>query len=382
MGLLLLPLVAVAAVAALALGVPARKVAMGAGIATLGLLVLSVALGVAVVGSEDDGEGGDDDARPAGVVAPAEDGGDATAPADADIRVREVDGVLVLVDDDYDGFAVAEGRLDGVQVGDSVLLQVDLEGPATAHLCAARSPRPGRCGVGVPVDEPADGVSRFLLELVPPPEADCEAEPCTVEVFDDDGGVVASLPVVFGRSAPQPQVSVSGSAPFAEGETVRVRLEGFAPGAELVVTHCVPPGPADALACGGAAAEVPVTVGADGSARVQIPAHIGSVGGRGGECRRGHPCGIGVVGSDVVAPVAELSLAGTAGPVVPGGRFAAGLAIALAAAVAAVICLWGTDWRPVDGDPFAGIVLSVPPGWEHLRDIAEDDADDSEGEPW
>jgi hypothetical protein len=109
----------------------------------------------------------------------------------------------------------------------------------------------------------------------------------------------------------------------------------------------------------------------DGAATVRLPVHIGQVGT--GECRRGRPCAIGVLGGSQWAAVARLALAGTAGADPPRNRVVTGWVVAAAASVAGVVLVRRTDWAPAGGDPFAGISVGVPPGWEDLRHIDDDE---------
>jgi hypothetical protein len=78
--------------------------------------------------------------------------------------------------------------------------------------------------------------------------------------------------------------------------------------------------------------------------------------------------------------VSELSLAGSPASDVTSGRLAAGLLLAALLLLGCAVLVATGDWSPVDGDPFEGIVLRVPEGWEHLRpdDLEDDDgADDA-----
>lgn len=325
-----------------------RNAAVGAGVAVGAVVFLIVV--TSILGLVLGGESEDDPSR-----SPRSD--------------RLVDASFVDAGDDP--FPALARPLDGVRRGDAVYLEAELHSPVSARLCGDGARVVVGCGPALAVDEPADGTARFLFELIPASDVDCRESPCSIVLFEDGGDVVGSVPVVFGVAQPHPSIDLGVGAPFAAGEEVVVRLDGFRPGQEVVVTQCTPPGPIEARACGAPAPERSVEIGDDGTAMVEFPVHIGRVGS--GECRRGRPCGIGVVGGGQLAPVATLTLAGTAGADPPRGRVVGGLAVAVVAAAAGAVLLRRSDWSPIDGDPFAGIELVVPPGWEHLGNIADDD---------
>ena len=238
--------------------------------------------------------------------------------------------------------------------------------------------RPAACRTAVPVPAPREEVARFLVPVVDDlvtssGTIDCAAETCVLVLFTaDDEDVAATLPLVFGRRSTNPAIELLDDGPFADGDFVVVRLRDFPPGEQVVVTQCTPPGPTDRSRCGRPAPEVGAVVGPAGEIVVPFPVHLGSVGAAGRECRRAEPCAIGVVDATVSAAAVPISLAGSPGPDVPGNRVAWALAVAAVFSAVAVMLVVRADWRDPDGDPFAGMRLDVPEGWDDLRAGAGD----------
>jgi hypothetical protein len=274
--------------------------------------------------------------------------------------------------------------LDGLADGDALFVEAALERDGELRQCPADAATRTDCGAGLAVPAPARGVARFLavVEEILATAAgpiDCASQPCSLVLFAaGENRVLAELGLVFGAARPTPHVEVAGRGPFADGDETDVVLTGFAPGELVVVTQCTPPGPSDHTRCGAPAAEVAVRIGADGNAVARYPVHLGAVGADGHECRRGESCAIAVTGADVPTAPVEISLAGSPGPDVAGGRAAWALVVAVLLAVVASVLVVRTDWRPPDGDPFGDLVLSVPPGWERLHDV---DGDVARGSP-
>jgi hypothetical protein len=380
MALLLLPVIAVAALVALVMDVPGRQVARWSAIAVAAVVALGVLQVVATVGLR--GADGEDRSpteaaqaapRASAQATPTEIGSSTTtsAPPSPD-DVRGVDAVLVAPDADA-AFPAPVRPVDELADGDLLLLEVALDRDGELRQCPEGTVRPTTCGTALPVPAPREGVAQFLAPVVETlvtarGETDCRAQTCALVLFDvGDQGVVATLPLVFGRSASEPRIELSRDGPFEEGDALGVRLSEFPPGDEVVVTQCTPPGPSDRSRCGSPAPEVGAVVGPDGDVAVQYRVHLGPVGTVGNECRRAEPCAIAVVDASVSAPAAAISLAGSPGSDVPDGRVVVGLVAATALLAVAVALVVRSDWRDPDGDPFVGVELTVPEGWEDLR---------------
>jgi hypothetical protein len=385
MALLLLPLVVIAAIGAVALGVRGRDVLQWAG-AAVGALVVLIVLGLALVVGLRGGDGDDDGDSGRRTTTGASSSGEEDQPVEVQTApVRRVDGVLRRPDDS--AFPSTMAPLDGLADGDVVYLEAALESDAVVRQCPSDDLAQAQCGVGTAVPAPEDGTARFLFvveaELDTPDGAvDCSSEACAVTLLGD-GEVLGSLPLVFGAAGASPTISVTGPAPYSAGESAQVTLDGFAPGEEVVVTQCTPPGPADGGRCGAPAPEVRVQVDDEGGAVVAYRVHLGPVGSDGRECRRSQPCAIAVLGSSTPVDVSELSLAGSPASDVASARVATGLLLAALLLLGCAVLVATGDWSPVDGDPFEGIVLRVPEGWEHLRpdDLEDDDGADENRQP-
>ena len=197
---------------------------------------------------------------------------------------------MLLPPADEGPFPSPQQPIGGLRDGDVLLVEAALEHDGELR----QSARPNRsaCGEGVPVPEPFGGTARFLAPvlatlLTPAGEADCTEQTCVLVLFTaGEEAVVARLPLVFGDTVRTPEVVLADDGPFDDGDAVQVNLVGFAPGEELVVTLCTPPGPIDDSVCGAPAPEVPVRIGPDGQAELPFPIQLGPVGVAGHECRR------------------------------------------------------------------------------------------------
>jgi hypothetical protein len=383
MALLLLPLVVIAAIGAVALGVRVRDVLLWAGTAVVVLFVLSVvSVGLLAGTRSDDDDGGGGDSGRATPTIEAEP--DESQQVEVQFApVRPIDGELRQPDDSE--FPARVAPLAGLADGDAVYLEAALDGDAVVRQCPSDDMARAQCGVGTAVPAPEDGLAQFLFVVeadldTPDGTVDCSSQACAVTLLGSEGEVLGSLPLVFGAASASPTISVTGQAPYSAGESARVTLAGFAPGEEVVVTQCTPPGSADGGRCGAPAPEVRVQVDDEGGAVVAYGVHLGPVGADGRECRRSQPCAIAVLGSSTPVNVSELSLAGSTASDVTSGRVAAALLLAALLLLGCAVLVATGDWGPVDGDPFEGIVLRVPEGWEHLRpdDLEDDDGADDE----
>ena len=205
--------------------------------------------------------------------------------------VRPIDGELRRPDDSE--FPARVAPLAGLADGDVVYLEAALDGDAVVRQCPLRMWRGPQCGVGTAVPAPEDGIARFLFVVeadldTPDGTVDCSSETCAVMLLSGEGDVLGSLPLVFGAAAEaSPTISVTGPAPYSAGESARVTLAGFAPGEEVVLTQCTPPGPADGGRCGAPAPEVRVR----STTRVVRSSPTGSTSGRSG------PTGVSAAGA-------------------------------------------------------------------------------------
>lgn len=351
MFVVLLPLVAVAAVVAWALGVPGRRVALAAGGAAALLVVATVLVGAFALSeerAEDDGTG----ARFA-------------------VPTRRPDVVLVPPDERA-AFPGPPPAISGLARRDVVMVEahVGRQGELLAAQCEVGTLR---CGPAVPVQPDDEGVVRALVAVertlrFAGASIDCGERPCALVIGDDD--VIFSVPLVFGARAPTPTLEVSGGRALPPDDEVLVTLRDFPPG-PVTVTLCAPPGPVDPRACGAPAPEVVVDVPATGHASVRYPVRAGAVGSSGATCRAGEACAVASPG--VAAAPAEITFARLAEADPPARRVAIGIAAAIALLALAAWLVRRTDWTPVEGDPFAGVVLSDP-----FDDIHLDEPDATE----
>lgn len=349
---LLLPVVGIVALVAVALGVPARRVAVWSGATAAGLVVASAVSLVFIVGIErgEEADGGD--------VAARVDDGDDGAPA-----LRRVDAELAPAD--AGDFPDPPVPIDGLADGDTRLLRIVDHHDVTVHQCPADDVRPAACSPGIPARAWSDRDLVVLVQLEASfrggaGEVDCLRRACAVVAFGDDSEAVAARPLEFGRAVAEPTVRVADRA-LEPGDVITVRLGSFPPGARGAVTLCVPADDAGAPRCGRPAPVVPFRAGPDGDAEVDVPAYTGAVAGGAGTCARRNPCAVGVVGAPVAAPFAPLRFAPPGGPSVPVERAGAGLTVAALLALAAAVVVRRTDWTPAGGDPFAGVSLGGDP---------------------
>lgn len=342
---ILTPLLVIAAVLALALDVPARRVLTWTAAGIVGLVVLTVvsALGVFVI------EGGDGEVATPGRWAP--------------IPVRDVDADLIPAA--VEPFPEPERPIDGLADGDTVLLRVAGRVPLTVHQCPADQVRPRACSRGIPAtaertEDPVVLVELHVTVAATAGKVDCRSRPCVVAAFGPDGRPQASRPIVFGDSPPSPRLR-GPVGPIDPGDTVTVRLDNLVPGTTGAVTLCIPGEEGEPPVCGRPAPEVPFRAGADGAASVDLPVVPGLVGREGRRCEPRAPCAIGVVGTPTPTPFWPVRFAPPVGAEVPVRREGPALAIAGVLVAVAAVIVRRTDWSPPGGDPFADVALGGDP---------------------
>lgn len=240
--------------------------------------------------------------------------------------------------------------------GDTVVIAasgLDSFTRATVHQCPTGATVPGLCRVGLPVTVSEHERLTVLVDLVErfgvgSRSVDCEIDDCSVVIF---GSSRLELRTVFGREAP-PRVEVSADpAAVPPGSDVTARATGLPPRAEVSFSICRPDG--DGGADCGARSRVRSTAG--GAAEVEL--EVGA-----GRCGRGEVCAVAVaVGESGALAYRHLHLIGRGGAAYNDDRVALGLIAAAVLLGLALLLLRRTDWTPVEGDPFAGVVLPADP---------------------
>ena len=287
MGLLLLPVVAIAAVVALAMGVPGRRVAPWAGIAVAVAVGLSRPRGrrrprAARPGDDESGRqrGGRRDAADA-VTTPAGTTATTSTRVAPPAGVRTVDAVMVAPDPDaaFPPPAAAgrrpRRRRPAVRRGAAGRRRRDPAVPG------GRAATRSRAVTALPVPAPRDEVARFLVpvadDLVTPTgRSTAPTETCMLVLFTAGergrGGDVAAR---VRTTVDRPCDRAARRRSLRRRRRAGVRLRDFPPGEEVVVTQCTPPGPSDRSRCGAPAPEVGAVVGPAGEVVVPFPVHLG-----------------------------------------------------------------------------------------------------------
>jgi hypothetical protein len=157
---------------------------------------------------------------------------------------------------------------------------------------------------------------------------------------------------VFDRPAPPPPTIRADPVALPPGGALTAVATGLPAGAEAAFVVCRPGGDGDAD-CGPPTERVRV----DREGRATAPVTVNP-----GRCPRGTTCAVAVVVEDGgPRAFAHLRLLGRSGATYDDARLAIGLAIAGLLLLAALVLWRTTDWTPVGGDPFAGVVVPEDP---------------------
>jgi hypothetical protein len=182
-----------------------------------------------------------------------------------------------------------------------------------------------------------------------PHRIDCTEAPCSLVVF---GSARLELLTTFGGATPPPVVVRTEPRAVEPGGEVTATARDLPPGARASFTVCRPGG-GSTLDCGEPADHGIV----DRSGRAEATVEVGA-----GRCPRGATCAVAVT-IDGGAPLAyaRLQVIGRAGAGYEEARLRAGLVAAGLLLAGALLLLRRTDWTPVEGDPFAGVILPEDP---------------------
>jgi hypothetical protein len=319
---------------------PMRAVVTVAAVTLTALLVVG-ALGTGLPGS---GSSEEEAADPAPTT---------TAPARA-TPLLDVDVELAArAPDQLPAIAPVLGALAD---GDSVVIAasgLDELTRATVHQCPAGAAVPAECREGLSVTVSEHQRLTVLVDLVErfgigSSSVDCTVEDCSVVIF---GSERLELRTVFGREAPPPVEVSAEPAALPPGSDVTARATGLPPRAEVTFSVCRPDGNGGADC--GASSRVQST--ADGTALAELEVSAG-------RCGRGEVCAVAVEAGDSGAlAYRHLHLIGRGGASYDDDRVALGLLAAAVLLGIALLVLRRTDWTPVEGDPFAGVVLPEDP---------------------
>ena len=366
-----------------------------------GLLVFSVVAALVVVGIDDsqdaDGEAGRASqarhfrSRP--TADPATAHGESSAPsrlagADRDPGVGLGPAVSVEADDG-ETFPASYDVADGL--APVTVLRMRVTGfaffvRAVAEQCSTDVS--DRCANRVPVQFDAEGQARFqylvtddfLAPRAIPGRCRANAAPCTVVVWALEGADHGEIQTVFGTEVPPPGriVVTPANGLSLDGETVKVEVHDYPPGAELKAMVCAAPD-ATGARCGRPGPEAPMVIGVDGTGRTQLRVEPGRVGSARARCARGNDCGVSVASREIFAraPVVPISFAAPPGAAYDPTRRVLGLGLALVLFVIAATVLVRSDWSAVgeasapeiddvDYADLDAIIAALPPEGEEV----------------
>lgn len=316
-------------------------------VALAGAVVLAVVLAGMMAGFRTDGS-----SSPAEPSATREVGG-----AGGAVPLRPATIQLVAVTDDQ--LPPVPAVVGGLADGTLVVLGVSGLDPGSrgsVHQCPTGALAPSGCRAGLPVSVDVHGRVVILVDLedrlpvASGEPVDCtSATGCSIVVF---GSSRLEVVTVFGRPAPPPVTVEAEPARVPPGGTTLVTARGLPPGAPTSFVVCRPSGRGEAD-CG---TRTPVAA-ADGNGQVSGPVMVPA-----GRCPRGARCAIAVVvGDGGPRAFSPLHLIGRSGASYDEGRLQIGLVVATILGLVGLWLLRRTDWTPVDGDPFAGVVIPDDP---------------------
>jgi len=168
---------------------------------------------------------------------------------------------------------------------------------------------------------------------------------CTVRVTGSASGRTGTVQTVVG-SAPPGEVTVTPRSGLHDHTVVEVSVAHFPSDTQATALLCALPGGYDVRRCVAGRTAARFLVGPDGAGKTELDLRTGPVGANGVPCGPRHPCGVLVVSGDgfVAAPSVPLHFARGPGATYNQRRLAAGLTIAVALALTAVIVARRTDW--------------------------------------
>lgn len=235
---------------------------------------------------------------------------------------------------------------------------LDPGSPGSVHQCRPGALAASECRPGLPMSADDNGRATVLVDLVDgyvvpvagADPVDCtDAVGCSILVF---GSSRLEVVTVFGRPASPPATVSAEPARLAPGDTTFATARGLPPGELASFVVCRPAGRGE-VDCG--APTRAGTVGRTGEATA--PVNISA-----GRCPRGATCAIAVVmGDGGPRAFRTLHLIGRSGATYQNERLRLGVVAAVVLMLVALALLRRTDWTPVDGDPFAGVVIPRDP---------------------
>ena len=156
------------------------------------------------------------------------------------------------------------------------------------------------------------------------------------------------METIFIDAAPEPgTIRVKSEGALVVGDTVVVALSGFPSEASLLVTVCAAPATSGSR-CGAPGPEVPVTIGSDGGAEVEVVLDVDEVGSDGVACGRRSACRLVVSSEEVGVRANPVTIPFADGPGADYEASSVVIGVALAAGFLA-LAAWlvrSTNWDP------------------------------------